>query len=89
MFMGLLISIVSASNHPKCILLSNQKCEIQPTFINFHPNEYSQDFHYYPFTVKWDECARSCNNLNDLSNKVCIPNKTEDLNLNMFNMIAD
>ena len=52
MFMGLLISIVSASNHPKCILLSSQKCEIQPTFINLHPYEYSQDFHYYPFTVK-------------------------------------
>ena len=26
-------------------------------------------------------------NLNDLSNKVCIPNKTEDLNLSVFNMI--
>ena len=25
--------------------------------------------------------------LNDLSNKVCIPNKTEDLNLSAFNMI--
>ena len=24
--------------------------------------------------------------MNDLSNKVCIPNKTEDLNLSMFNM---
>ena len=26
--------------------------------------------------------------LNDLSNKVCIPNKTEDLNLSVFNMIT-
>ena len=25
---------------------------------------------------------------NDLSNKVCVLNKTEDLNLNVFNMIV-
>ena len=44
--------------------------------------------HYYPFTVKLDRCVGSCNTLNDLSNKVCVPNKTEDLNLSMFNMIT-
>ena len=88
MFMGLLISIVNASNHTKCISLSNQKCVIQPTFINLHSNECSQEFHYYPFTVKLDKCVGSCNTLNDLSNKVCVPNKTEDLNLSVFNMIT-
>ena len=41
-----------------------------------HPNEYSQEFHYYPFAVKLDRCVGSCNPLNDLSNKVCVPNKT-------------
>ena len=52
------------------------------------PNEYSQEFHYYPFTVKLDRCARSCNTPKDMSNKVCVSNKTEDLNLSMFNMIT-
>ena len=33
-------------------------------------------------------CVAISNSLNDLSNKVCIPNKTEDLNLRVFNMIA-
>ena len=61
---------------------------IQPTHINLHPNEYSQEFHYYPSEVKLDRCVRSCNTLNDLSNKVCIANKTEDLNLSVFNMIT-
>ena len=73
--MALLISIVNAFNHTKCILLSNQKCMIQPTIINLHPNEYSQEFHYL-FAVKLDRCVRSCNTLNDLSNKVCVSNKT-------------
>ena len=87
-FMGLLISIVNASNHTKCVSLSNQKCTIQPTPINLHPNEHSQEFHYYSFALKLDRCFGRCNNLNDLSNKACVPNKTEDLNLSMFNMIT-
>ena len=61
---------------------------IQPILINLHPNEYSQEFHYYPFVVKLCRCFRSCNTLNDLSNKESVPNKTEDLNLSLFNMIA-
>ena len=39
--MGLLISKVNASNHKKCVSLSNQKCMTQPTLINLHPNEYN------------------------------------------------
>ena len=61
---------------------------IQPTLINLHPYEYSQEFHYFPFVVKLDRCVGSCNTLNDLSNKVCVPSKTEDLNLSVFNMIT-
>ena len=49
----------------------------------------SQEFHYYPFAVKLDRCVGCCNNLNDLSDKVCIPNKTEDLNLSVFKMITE
>ena len=80
MFIVLLTSIVNASNHTKCVSLSNQKCEIQPTLIYLHPNEYNKELHYYPFAIKLDKCVESCNTLNDLSNKVCVPNKTEHFN---------
>ena len=53
-FIVLLSNIVNESNRTKCVLLSNQKCMIQPTLINLHPNEYSQEFKYYPFAVKLD-----------------------------------
>ena len=88
MFIVVLSSIVNASNHTKFILLSNRKRRIQPTLINLHSNEYSQEFHYHSFTVKLDRCVGSCNTFNDLSNKVCVPNKAEDLNLSLFNMIT-
>ena len=83
MFIGLLTDVVSASNHTKRVSLSNQNMG-----FNLHPNENSQEFHYYWFTVKLDKYVGSCNTLNDLSNKVCVPNKTEDLNLSVFNMIT-
>ena len=44
-FIGLLISTVNASNHTKYVSLSNQKCMSQPTIINLHSNEWSQEFH--------------------------------------------
>ena len=47
------------------------------TLINLHSNE--QEFHYYSFSVKLERCAGSCNTINDLSNKACVPNKSEDL----------
>ena len=88
MFIVLLASIVIVSNHTKCVSLSNRKCEIQPALINLHPNECNQELHYYPFVVKLVRCVGSCNTLNDLSNKVCVQNKTEDLNAHVFNKIT-
>ena len=61
----------------------------QPTLINLHPNKYSEEFHCYPFAFTLDRCVGSCNTLNGLSSKVCFPNKTEDLNLSVFNMITE
>ena len=53
-----------------------------------YANAYIHEFHYCSFAVKLDRCAWRCNALNELSNKVYVPNKTEDLNLKMFNMIT-
>ena len=87
-FVGLSTSTVSASNHTKYVSLSNQKGMIQPTLINLHPNEYSQEFHYYPFSIKLDRCVGSCYTQNSLSNKVCVPDKTEHLNVSVFSLIT-
>ena len=68
--------------------LSNQKYEIQPTHIKLHPNGYSQELYQYPFAAKLGQCVRNCNTLNDLSNKVCVSNKTQDLNLSALDIIT-
>ena len=40
---------------------------------------------FYSFAVNLDRFVGSCNAFSDLSNKICVPNKTKDLNLNVFN----
>ena len=82
---GLLRSIVNASNRTEFVFVSNQKCTTRPTL---HPNEYTQGLRYYPSALDLDSCVGSCNILNDLSNTVCALNKTEDLNLSISNMIT-
>ena len=90
MFIGLLIfnMIVNISIHLQYLSLSNQNCKIQPTLLHSHPKEYTQGLRYYLFAINLDRYVRGCNTLNELSNKVCVPNETEDLNLSMFIIIT-
>ena len=38
--------------------------------------------------VSLDRCNESCNTFDDLSSRICVENKIEDVNLNVFNMIT-
>ena len=49
---------------------------------------YTQKLRYYPSTVNLHGCVRNCNTLNKLSNRVCVPNKTEDFNPSIFNIVT-
>ena len=53
---GSLSGKVSVSNHTKYLTLSNQKYMTQPTPLNLHPDEYSQELHYYAFALNLDRC---------------------------------
>ena len=68
--------------------LNNQQCMTQPTLTNLHCNEYYQGLRYYLFAVNLNRYIRSSNNHSDLSNRKSVSNETEDLNLNVFNMIS-
>ena len=68
--------------------LSNQKYKIQPTLINLHLNDCSQELHYYPFAIRFERCVASCIVLNDFSNKVFVPNKIDELNIHLFDIIT-
>ena len=56
------------------------------TYYVLRSSECSQEFYYYLFLVKLDRYVGSCNSLKYLSNKVCVPNKTEHLDISVFTM---
>lgn len=37
---------------------------------------------HYPFMNSLNRCDKSCNTLNDLSDRICFPNKTKDARIN-------
>ena len=58
----------------------------QPTLVNLYHNECTQGLRYHPFAVNlvvWEVVILLMICLIE-----CVPNKTEDFNLNVFNIIT-
>ena len=83
-FIGLLAHMVKVSDHTKCIFQHNEWCIARPTLIDLNPRQ----IHYYPLIFSLDRCNGFCNTLNNLLSRIRVLNKTKDVNLNVFNMIA-
>ena len=64
--------------------LNNEQCKIKPALIDLNPAELK----YYPYTINLDKCNGSCNTLSEISDRICAPDKTENVNLNFFTLIA-
>ena len=41
----------------------------------------------YPFIINMNRCDGSCSTVEDPFGRICVPNKMEDMNLKVFNMI--
>ena len=85
-FITLFTDLVNGSSHANSFGWAIRNVWFNPILLD--PNKYSQDFQQYLLAVKLDKIVVICNTLNNLSNKVCIPNKTEDLNLSVFSIIT-
>ena len=55
--------------------------------INFNADEHNHVFCQLPFISGLDKCNGIYKIFNDLSSRICVLNKTEGVNLNVFNMI--
>ena len=38
--------------------------------------------------ISLGKCNRCCNTITEISGRICVPNKTEDVNLNVLNLIT-
>ena len=63
-----------------CVI--NETCIIRPNLLDLNLVE----LNYYQM-ISLDKCNESCNALDDLSTKICVPNETKDVNVKVFNII--
>ena len=57
--------------------MNNQACKVRPEIINVNSNEPV----FYPFSIKTNKCSGSCNNINDLYAKMCVPDVVKKFKL--------
>ena len=57
---------------------------IRPTPIDLNPVE----LNYLSFMISLDKCNGSCNAVDDLSTKICVPSETKNMIDKKFNMIT-
>lgn len=68
----------------KCLSVDNQPRLARCGLIDLNPGE----LHSYLFVASLDKFGGSCKILDDLSDRLCISNKTEDAYLRVINMIT-
>ena len=63
--------------------MTNQESNVRSQIINVNSNKPV----FYPFSIKKSKCSGSCNNINDLYAKMCIPDVVKNLNVKVFNLM--
>lgn len=66
-----------------------QSCMNIPFLIDLNSNEYNQGRPHYLIMASLGRCNGSCNKIYEPSGRIHFSNKTEDLHLNVFNLIKE
>ena len=74
----------SVSLARKCVSLNNEPCMIRLTVIDLN----SVDHDYFLLRVSLDKYSGSCNAADGLPTKICVPSKTKDINIKVFNVMT-
>ena len=64
----------------KCVSMNNEECKVRPEILNINSNEPS----FCPCSILVNKCSGSCNNINDLYDKLCILDVVKDMKYKVF-----
>ena len=67
-----------------CISMNIRECKAKPQIVNFN----SEEPVFFPFSIKISKCSGSCNNINNLYAKLCVPDVVKRLNVKVFNLMS-
>ena len=74
----------SIVNSLECVSMNNQGCKARPKITDVNSNEPV----FYPFSIKVNKCSGSCNDVNDLYTKLCVPDVVKNINVKVFNLLS-
>ena len=43
---------------------------------------------FFPYRIEVNKCCGSCNNINNLYRKLCVPNAVKNINVKVFNLVS-
>ena len=75
---------LSNVNSLECASMNNREWKIRTKIININNNEPV----FYPFSIKVNKCSGSCNNINNLYAKLCVPDFLKNINVKVFNLMS-
>ena len=64
--------------------MNNQECKNKTA--SYYVNRDEPVF--FPFSIKTSKCSGSCNNINYLHGKICVPDVVKNLNVKVFNLMS-
>ena len=67
----------------ECVSMSDQECKARPKIIDVNNNEPV----FYPYSIKVNKFSGSCNNINDLYARLCVPDIIKNINVKVFNLM--
>ena len=84
-FTGLaFLSTLTSVNTLSCISMNNQECELRPQIVNVN----GAGPVFFPYSVETSKCSGSCNNINNLLGKLCVPDVVKNLNVKLLNLVS-
>ena len=78
------LSSLTSANPLSCVSMNNQECKVRPESINVNSDEPV----FCCFSIKTSKSSGSCNNINDLYAKMCVPDVVKHLNVKLFNLMS-
>ena len=64
--------------------MNNEECKIRPEIININNKEPL----FYPYSIKVNKYSGSCNNINNLYLKICVPDIVKSMNIKGLNLMS-
>ena len=84
-FTGLpFLSTLTSVNLLNCISINAQECKLRPQIVSVN----SKGPVFFPFSIRTSKCCDSCNNINDLYAKLCVPDTVRNLKVKVFNLMS-